>query len=111
MSNWQRYRAAGEQALQQGRLKEAESMWIAALAETESFQALDTRKAVTYEGLGEAFYRQGNYPQAQNYCRKLLDLYEAMLGPEHPDVGVTSSNLAMLYHLQHQYAEAEPLYK
>ena len=31
--------------------------------------------------------------------------------PEHPDLSATLSNLATLYHGQHQYAKAEPLYQ
>ena len=34
-----------------------------------------------------------------------------MLGPQHPDVAVSLSNLALLYHAQGRYAEAEPLHQ
>ena len=33
------------------------------------------------------------------------------LGPEHPDVAQSLNNLAVLYHTQSKYAEAEPLYE
>ena len=42
-------------------------------------------------------------------CRRLLEVYEAMLGAEHPSVAATCTNLAGLYEAQGRYAEAEPL--
>ncbi len=34
-----------------------------------------------------------------------------MLGPEHPDVGASLNNLALLHKALGSYAEAEPLYQ
>ena len=34
-----------------------------------------------------------------------------MLGPSHPDVAASLNNLAVVYHKQGRYADAEPLYK
>ncbi len=34
-----------------------------------------------------------------------------MLGPEHPDVGLSLNNLAFLYQTQGRYDEAGPLYQ
>ncbi len=36
---------------------------------------------------------------------------EEVLGPEHPDVAQSLNNLALLYQVQGNYAEAEPLYR
>lgn len=94
-----------------GALGEAESMWLAALEEAEDFPENDSRRAVTYEGLSEAYFRQGKNKDAEATCRRLLSLYRRVHGPDHIDVGITSSNLAMLLHMSHNYADAEPLYK
>lgn len=109
--NWQKYKMSGEQALSRGALSEAESMWLAALEEAEDFHENDSRRAVTYEGLSEAYFRQGKNKDAETTCRRLLSLYRRVHGPDHIDVGITSSNLAMLLHMEHNYADAEPLYK
>jgi len=109
--NWQKYKSSGEQALMRGALGEAESMWLAALEEAEDFPENDSRRAVTYEGLSEAYFRQGKNKDAEATCRRLLSLYRRVHGPDHIDVGITSSNLAMLLHMSHNYADAEPLYK
>jgi tetratricopeptide (TPR) repeat protein len=109
--NWTKYKTSGEQALTRGALVEAESMWLAALEEAEDFPEDDSRRAVTYEGLSEAYFRQGKNKDAEISCRRLLSLYRRVHGPDHIDVGITSSNLAMLLHMSHNFADAEPLYK
>ncbi len=109
--SWQKYKTSGEQALTRGALVEAESMWLAALEEAEDFPEDDSRRAITYEGLSEAYFRQGKNKDAEITCRRLLSLYRRVHGPDHIDVGITSSNLAMLLHMSHNFADAEPLYK
>lgn len=109
--NWTKYKTSGEQALTRGSLVEAESMWLAALEEAEDFPEDDSRRAITYEGLSEAYFRQGKNKDAEITCRRLLSLYRRVHGPDHIDVGITSSNLAMLLHMSHNFADAEPLYK
>jgi Tetratricopeptide repeat len=41
--------------------------------------------------------------------QRSLKIYEAKLGPEHPDVATSLNNLALLYQDMAQYAKAEPL--
>ena len=43
--------------------------------------------------------------------RHALAIKEHLLGPEHPDVALTLSNLAVLYKAQGRYADAEALYQ
>ena len=43
--------------------------------------------------------------------QRALAIWEKVLGPEHPDVALSLNNLALLYHAQGQYAEAQPLYQ
>ncbi|MGL1199350.1 tetratricopeptide repeat protein, partial [Vibrio parahaemolyticus] len=40
-----------------------------------------------------------------------LAIFAKTRGVDHPDYGVVCKNLAMLYHFQGKYLEAEPLYK
>src|ERR1700733_8932542 len=62
--NWTKYKMSGGQALTRGALVEAESMWLAALEEAEDFPEDDGRRAITYEGLSEAYFRQGKNKDA-----------------------------------------------
>ncbi|HEV2801144.1 MAG TPA: tetratricopeptide repeat protein [Pyrinomonadaceae bacterium] len=50
------------------------------------------------------------YGEAEPLYVRSLSIYEKVLGPEHPDVAMSLSNLAALYYYQGKYAEAEPLY-
>ena len=44
-------------------------------------------------------------------CRNPVYPSEDILGPDHPDIATSLSNLAGLYYTQGQYGQAEPLYK
>src|ERR1700728_2482712 len=110
-SNWERYSASGTKALQSKDLASAENMFLAALEESEDFPDTDQRIAHTLESLAEVYYRMGNYDLSGKYCHRVLEMYERTLGHDHPDVGVLAHNLAMLYHMQCRYMQAEPLYK
>ena len=54
---------------------------------------------------------QGQYAEAERFCRQALENWERLLGEEHPDTLGVRHNLAMLYYHQGQYKEAEALYK
>jgi tetratricopeptide (TPR) repeat protein len=51
------------------------------------------------------------YTEAEPLYQRALAIREQQLGPEHPDVAQTLSNLANLYNRQGQYTKAEPLYQ
>jgi tetratricopeptide (TPR) repeat protein len=53
----------------------------------------------------------GNYGEAETMFRRALAMQDALLGPEHPELFSTLSNLADCYRRQHRYAEAEPLFR
>jgi tetratricopeptide (TPR) repeat protein len=56
-------------------------------------------------------YQQGKYDRAVIVAEKALEVAEANVGPNHPDVATSLNNLAALYYTQGDYAKAEPLYK
>ena len=58
-----------------------------------------------------ALYRQGKYSEAVTAAKQSFLLAKEKFGPDHPNVAVSSNNLAFLYQSQASYAEAEPLYK
>ncbi len=50
--------------------------------------------------------------QMQNrWYKRALAIREKALGPDHPNVATSLNNLALLYHKQGRYVDAEPLYK
>ncbi|MEM1372080.1 MAG: tetratricopeptide repeat protein, partial [Pseudomonadota bacterium] len=58
-----------------------------------------------------ALYRAGKYVEATEVARRATTVAVAKFGPDHPHVGTSLNDLAVLYHAQGRYAEAEPLYK
>ena len=81
-----------------------------------------TTQWTNYRNAGMAAYKQGHYAEAEKSLslavteaeplyKRSLAITEKALGPNHPDLATTISNLAALYNNQGKYAEAEPLYK
>lgn len=56
-------------------------------------------------------YRAGKYDRAVVVAQKALQVAEQNVGPDHPHVATSLSNLAELHRTQGDYAKAEPLYK
>ena len=83
----------------------------AALVALERAIALDTlggpMLSTYYRQLGNAQYRRGHYPDAQLAYSRAIELGEAALGPVHPDLGRTISNLGEVHRIQGHDDEAE----
>ncbi|MCH8041250.1 MAG: CHAT domain-containing protein [Nitrospinae bacterium] len=56
-------------------------------------------------------YQAGKYTEALVPARRVLELSEEALGPDHPDVAFALNVLGLLYHDLGDYAQAEPLYR
>ena len=54
---------------------------------------------------------QGRYADAEPLYRRSLAIKEKALGPDHPHVATSVSNLAELYRNQGRYVDAEPLFR
>jgi tetratricopeptide (TPR) repeat protein len=51
--------------------------------------------------------REGRYEEAEPLYERALEIFEKVLGPEHPYTTIGLNNLALLYHEQGGYEEAE----
>jgi tetratricopeptide (TPR) repeat protein len=70
------------------------------------------------QGLAELLHKAARYlnergqeEQAELWYQRALSLFEQHLGPEHPQVGSTLSQLAWLYLVRGKYAQAEQLFQ
>jgi tetratricopeptide (TPR) repeat protein len=54
---------------------------------------------------------KGDYAEAEPLYRRALAIAEKAQGPEHPDTGISLSNLAVLLEAKGDYAGAEPYYR
>jgi tetratricopeptide (TPR) repeat protein len=62
-----------------------------------------------FNQLGVLFDVKAGYAEAESLKRRALAIFEASLGPAHPIVASSLSNLARLLHDTNRLAEAEPL--
>ncbi|NCR42635.1 MAG: tetratricopeptide repeat protein, partial [Microcystis aeruginosa W13-11] len=92
---------------------EAVALSIPHIAEsaTELEQWLEDENLIpSFGGLGNFYYGQGLYEQAELWYQQCLEVTHRRLGEEHPDVATSLNNLALLYESQGRYLEAEPLF-
>ncbi|MDP3506882.1 MAG: tetratricopeptide repeat protein [Candidatus Melainabacteria bacterium] len=109
--HWMKLSQTAAQAASKGNYDCAEATWLAALQETEDFAVNDQRLVQTLEGLSEAYRKQGKFRQAEKPARRLLEISRQVHGNDHIKSAVASHNLAIIYHMQQKYGQAEPLYK
>jgi tetratricopeptide (TPR) repeat protein/DNA-binding XRE family transcriptional regulator len=59
---------------------------------------------------GQYLYQRAQYAEAEALYLQALELREQALGPEHPDVAISLSNLTTLYWDQGKFMQVEPLF-
>ena len=84
-------------------------MCAVVLASAAYAQEADNPAALNAEVV--RLYQAGKYAQATEIAKRSLAISEKALGPDHPDVGISLNNLALLYQAEGRLAEAEPLLK
>jgi len=122
VTSWSGHLSAGEEAAQQGHYADAEKQLVAALREAEGFGSHDVRLAVSLVTLGELYYVQGKYADAETlYQRTQATLEKAFLADPPPNTTTGQELLRTVMRLEHdrarlsadqsRYAEAETAYK
>ncbi len=106
--------SAGETRAERGGLQLTQLNYLAAGKRFQEAAELvppdhDLVRAGYLNRAGVAFHDAGKYEQASEPLEEALAIRENYLGPEHPSVGTSLNNLALLYEAQGRYAEAEPL--
>jgi tetratricopeptide (TPR) repeat protein len=61
--------------------------------------------------VAQALWYQGRYADAEQQYRRLVEVDERALGPDHPQLLAAQVNLAVAVAAQHRVAEAERLYR
>ena len=98
------YQARADTELYDGRYGDAVGWYERALA-------LNPDDPGLLNSIGFALIYTGNYAKAETLLRQALVLREKAPGPEHPDVAVSLTHLALLYDAQGRYADAEPRFQ
>ncbi len=89
----------------QARLDEAAAIY-AEILERQGDDVAPRKRAATLNNLANLHSNQGKYDAAVDGYLQALDLYEADLGPDHPEVGLALTNLGNVYEWQGKYDEA-----
>ncbi len=109
-NSWQTLIEQARRASIAGNYSYAETIWTLALQEAEDFRASEEDLIPILEGLGESYCNQGHYRQAEKPVKQLLDIRMRLLGESHLKTGNAAHKLAVVYHMQQKYGQAEPLY-
>jgi tetratricopeptide (TPR) repeat protein len=95
----------------QGKLAEAEKMYIRALQGKEEVLGPDhTSTLDTVNNLGTLYKKQSKLAEAEKMYIRALQGNEEALGPDHTSTLLTVNNLGTLYKNQGKLAEAEKMY-
>ena len=95
----------------QGKMKEAEDMYLRALAGNEKAWGPEhTSTLRTVNNLGILYSNQGKMKEAEDMYLRALTEYEKAWGPEHTTTLHTVNNLGVLYWNQGKIKEAEDMY-
>ncbi len=108
---WVNFNAAGTRALVQGRIPEAQKLYLAALKEAQSFGPADLRQAATLNNMGVLFLRAQKPEEAEKVYQRSLEIRKKALGEEHPQVAQSLANIGVLRETQGLVEDAESLYK
>lgn len=109
-NSWQTLMQQARKAAIAGNHSYAETIWTLALQEAEDFHAGEEDLIPILEGLAECQCNQGHYRQAEKPLRQMLEIQTTKLGNSHLKTGDAAHKLAVVYHMQQKYGQAEPLY-
>ncbi|MBX3123803.1 MAG: tetratricopeptide repeat protein, partial [Nitrospira sp.] len=92
----------------QGRLSEAEALYLRALGTWEAQLGPEHEDvAAALNNLAEIAHAKGEWAAAEPLYERVLKIERQTLGPAHPDVAISLNNLAELYRKQGRETAAE----
>ncbi len=108
---WKQAVEAGNTAYGNGRVAEAERIFLEALEEAEKFGEEDVRLAVSLNNVAAVYHTMGKYTMAEPLYKRALDIRRRVQGETHTEVAVNLHNLAVLYSARRMFPVAEKFYK
>lgn len=107
---WQELMSKAQEQMSKGKLDDARSAALEALALSESFGPDDRRQGMSLELLSAILFQKKEYQLGEPFMCRLLEMYKRNLGPEHLDTGTVMHNVALLYHGWGKLESADQLY-
>jgi tetratricopeptide (TPR) repeat protein len=105
-NGWQPFIAAGDRAMTENRLDDAEANFHAALVEAELSDNADERLAVTLDRLCELYQRTSQLELAEKFCVSLVMLKKESAAFSSLDEMKAMLKLSKIYFLQSKLAQA-----
>jgi tetratricopeptide (TPR) repeat protein len=106
---WQAHLDSATLAEADGRTEDAERFLLDALEEAEKPGRPRMDLAVSVEALADFYHRVGRLADSETHYLRAASLWEELLGPDQPRVGITVHNLAVVYLEDCRVDEALPL--
>lgn len=103
---WETYQSAGQQAIQEQRVDDAERLLLAAAKHLEAINPDDPRLANTLNDLGVLYGMQNRDVEAEPLFERALVIHEQTFGRHHPFVILALQNLSVIYASQGKFLEA-----
>jgi tetratricopeptide (TPR) repeat protein len=98
-------------ALRQNRLDEADSLERKALEIDHQSRVPTPVTAAFHNNLADICLKRNQYVEAEQQYREAIEIWESIVGKQHPDTAKAYMNLANFYHLREREAGAEELYR
>jgi tetratricopeptide (TPR) repeat protein len=106
---WQAHMDAASLAESDGLLEDAERSLLEAIREAEKPGGSRMDLAVSVEALADFYHRADRRTDAEAQYLRSAKLWEELLGPDQPRIGITVHNLAVVYLEDCRVDEALPL--
>lgn len=107
--DWRVLNDQGEQEFSRGHYPAAQKLFKEACTLAESFDSEDPRYAISLNNLGNVYFKEDFYPEAERSIKKALAIREDIFGKNGLPVADSMNDLAMVYFAENKTAQAEPL--
>ena len=95
-----------------GLYRDAETVWLRQIPLAEElYGAEHENTAASYNEIGLAYKKQGDYGKALEYYQKAMAIVEKNLGADHPNTASSYNNIGVVYDDQGDYSKALEYYQ
>ncbi len=109
LPQWKELNEKGEQEYSQGHYPSAQKLFRDACTVAEGFDGQDPRYATSLNNLGNVYFKEDFYPEAERSIKKALSIRQDIFGKNGLPVADSMNDLAMVYFAENKATQAEPL--
>jgi serine/threonine protein kinase/Tfp pilus assembly protein PilF len=106
---WKKLNEAGELEFNRGHYVAAQKLFRQANEVAEDYDGQDPRYATSLNNLGNVYFKEDFYPEAEHSIKKALAIRTDIFGQNGLPVADSMNDLAMVYFAENKHAQAEPL--